>query len=515
MQVVFRTDASKFIGHGHIMRCLTLANALREQGVGARFICREHEGHLCDHIQKQGFLVDRLPEGIPVERTVENADPAGWLGVSWQDDARQTEAIIEAMGVELDWLIVDHYAIDFNWEYRTRPSAKRVMVIDDLANRRHDCDLLLDQNFVAGMANRYDEWLPDTCGRLLGPEYALLQPIYKELHTQVSVRKKPIKRILISFGGVDNNNLSGRCVAELLALGRADIHVDIVVGGGSSTALAVEKQIAGHVNFQLHHDLPTLAPLMVKADLAIGACGASSWERICLGLPAIVITLADNQRAIAECVQKHGLAHYLGHHDQVSQSVFKEALIKFIEHGNLEEWSSHCADLIDGNGTDRVCAALTISAETTLKVRRATSKDEARLLEWVNDPTNRRAAFSSEPIEREEHSNWFRERLRDIADCRLFIGETMSGVPCGQVRFEKSEKGWEVHYVLASAFRGRGLGRQLLETALAKLRQDIPDATVYGYVKVDNVPSRKIFDALDFEILEISENNMVTFWRQG
>ena len=399
-----------------------------------------------------------------------------------------------------DWLVVDHYVLDQCWENALRKLVKRIMVIDDLADRVHDCDILLDQNLVAQMHTRYADKVPTACGMLLGPEYALLQLIYAELHERIPPREGPIRRIFIFFGGADSDNLTGRTLAAFLKLNRPDIEVDVVITTGSPHAEAIRQQVAGHRNIQLHGDLLTLAPLMAKADLAVGAGGATSWERLCLGLPTLVVTLAENQRPIADGLSQRGLISWLGHQDEVDEPALLQAISRLIQQDLDEEWSMRCLAVVDGQGVNRVCAALTVTATTPLRARQAKLNDESLLLEWANDPTCRRNSFSPERITEEDHEKWFHEHLSDLDGCRLYIVETTDGMPLGQVRFErKEERAWEVHYSLAPVFRGRGLGRVLLEAALQKLRADVGEALIFGRVKDGNHPSRKIFESLGFK----------------
>lgn len=498
LQIIFRTDASWIIGTGHVMRCLNLAGALVGRGAEVSFICREHDGHLCDLIKERGFAVHRLPTSA--EDFTSEATPAhaAWLGATWQEDADQTCAVIKILGTKPDWLVVDHYALDSRWECALRPLVGRIFVIDDLADRTHDCDLLLDQNLFADMQTRYVAKVPEDCHLLLGPEYALLQPIYAELHDRIPPRDGPIRRILISFGGADSDNLTGRTLAAFLSLNRPDIDVDVVISNSSPYAYEIRAQAAGHANIHLHSNLPTLAPLMARADLAIGAAGTTSWERLCLGFPALVVTLAENQRPIADGLHRQGLVRWLGHKDEVTEQNIRQALTELIEAGIDEEWSWRCRAAVDGKGVDRVSAALTITTETPLLVRHARLSDEALLLTWTNDPETRQNSFLPDPISPETHRRWFHTRLRDLDNCRLYIVVTEEGIPVGQVRFERQDLAWVISYSLAPQFRKRGLGRPLLKAALLKMRSEHPGALVLGRVKPDNLPSRKNFESLDF-----------------
>jgi UDP-2,4-diacetamido-2,4,6-trideoxy-beta-L-altropyranose hydrolase len=290
----------------------------------------------------------------PNKEAADDLAHAHWLGTSQAQDATDT---IHALSNQMcDWLVVDHYALDFRWESALRPSVGRIMVIDDLADRVHDCDLLLDQNLVAQMRTRYTDKVPANCGMLLGPKYALLQPIYADLHNCISPRKGQIRRIFIFFGGVDGDNLTGHTLAAFLHLNRKDIDVDVVITANSPHAEAIRRQVAGEGHIHLHSDLPTLALLMIKADLAIGAGGATSWERLCLGLPTLVVTLADNQRPIADELSQRDLIRWLGHLYTVEQTTIAQVLGELIQQGLDESWSQRCLAVIDGNGAKRVCA---------------------------------------------------------------------------------------------------------------------------------------------------------------
>ena len=334
------------------MRCLTLAQSLKAQDVEVLFICREQPGHFCDLINQCGFSVWRL---APVPE---------WRDADWRHDAKETRAALEAgMGRKADWLIVDHYLLDWKWEFALRSSTNRLMVIDDLCNRPHDCDLLLDQNLVAGMHERYAAKLPASCRQLIGPTYALLHPDYARMHKQVAPRGGAIRRMLIFFGGADNANLTKRALDAFLTLKRPDVEVDVVIGASNRQGDAVRQKAEVHTNIHVHAGLPSLAPLMAEADLAMGAGGSTHWERLCLGLPCIVVTLADNQRHISEELDRLRLIQLLGFHNKVDQLKLTQALERWLKRGLPEAWSKRCMDIVDGGGADRVLGVIVASTD--------------------------------------------------------------------------------------------------------------------------------------------------------
>lgn len=501
MHIVFRTDASHQIGTGHVVRCLTLARGLRERGAYCRFICREHPGHLLGLIREQGFDAVALPcDSGKRGRFGKVAEPrlthAEWLGADWRDDV---EATRHALGETVaDWLVVDHYGLDTRWESAVRPHCRKLLVIDDLADREHDCDLLLDQNLVADMEHRYDGKLSHRCGRILGPRHALLQSAYADLHRRTPPREGEIRRILVYFGGADTDNLTGLAIAAFLALQRDDISLDVVINSGSLHADVIREQIMEIPKATLNIHLPSLAPLMVQADLAIGAGGATSWERCCLGLPALVITLAENQKPIAAELHRQGLIHWLGHKDQVNVQALACELADIVGKGLKPVWSEQCQHLVDGRGAERVCNLLLLSPETPLRARLARLEDEALVLQWANDPVVRKNAFKQGVIDPNTHHAWFRNRLRDLENCRFYMVETEEGLPVGQVRFEHNHEAWEIHYSMDVRCRGRGMGFSMLETALEAFRAFQPSGKVFGRVKHQNTASRAVFCSLGF-----------------
>ncbi|MDR0674505.1 MAG: UDP-2,4-diacetamido-2,4,6-trideoxy-beta-L-altropyranose hydrolase [Zoogloeaceae bacterium] len=494
MNIVFRVDASSVMGTGHVMRCLTLADALGASGANCRFLCREHPGNLVERIRGRSYPVETLALSGKRDADLFHSH---WLGATQEEDAAACVALL-AQNAPADWLIVDHYALDERWEKALRPHGRNTMVIDDLADRRHDCDLLLDQNLVANGARRYDALLPESCGRMLGPRYALLQPRYAELHDRIPPREGEIHRILVYFGGVDAHDLSGMAVDAFLSLENPEIALDLVIHPTVPHAAALHEKAARHSNVTLHENLPGLAPLMAKADLAIGACGATSWERCCLGLPALVVTLAENQRPIARELHARGLIHWLGDASEITLETLSQALKESLSQG-LPAMSEACRALVDGGGGERVANILTINRKTPLVARPAEWKDEDLLLEWANDPLVRKHSFQPEAIDRNTHRKWFRERLREFEQSKLYIVETESGFPVGQARFDRLGEEWEMDYSLDARLRQRHLGRPLLRTALLKFRQETPVPLILARVKENNPESRRLLESLGFD----------------
>jgi UDP-2,4-diacetamido-2,4,6-trideoxy-beta-L-altropyranose hydrolase len=512
LKIVFRTDASLKIGTGHVMRCLTLAHKLKQNDADCQFICRAHEGNLLKKIHNEGFKVTALtteaPTSYEIKKDEEVLDHAYWLDTHWRVDADQT---IQALHETPDWLIVDNYALDANWEITVRPHCKKIMVIDDLADRKHDCDLLLDQNLIKGMEFRYNNLHSASCISLLGPNYALLQSQYERLHEIKRLKTNQVSRIFVFFGGFDNHNLTSLVISAFLDLERPDITLDVVINQASLDAPLIIEQTQNCNNINLHNMLPSLAPLILNADLAIGAGGVNSWERCCLGLPSLVITTANNQQPIATELDRRSIVRYLGHHDCVTKPMLTNSLKDFLDNESISDWSNRCWDLVDAKGAERIASYLLVNSHTQLKTRIATKDDEELLLRWSNDSLVRKNALNPKIINSEEHHKWFEKRLYDASSCKIFIIETEKGFPIGNVRFELADESWEISFALDPFARGKGLGNKMVETSIKAFQEYNSKALLIGRVKKDNLPSKKIFENMAFTISESTDEE--SFYR--
>lgn len=307
MHIAFRTDASLLIGTGHVMRCLTLADALRERGAQSTFICRPHAGHLLELIQQRGHAAKALDLADDAFSAPANPSHAKWLGTDWVSDAAQTQL---ALGDQMvDWLVVDHYALDRNWEQTLRPRTRRIMAIDDLADRQHDCDLLLDQN-LGRQTKDYVGLLSRHTKSLIGPAYALLRPEFAQWRENSLQRRAlpQLKNLLINMGGVDLANATGQVLAALTRCELpADLCITVVMGPTTPWLVQVQAQATAMPRpTQVLAGVNNMAQLMAGSDLCIGAAGSTSWERCCLGLPAIQLVLADNQKGINAALELAG-----------------------------------------------------------------------------------------------------------------------------------------------------------------------------------------------------------------
>jgi UDP-2,4-diacetamido-2,4,6-trideoxy-beta-L-altropyranose hydrolase len=353
MRIAFRVDASLQIGTGHVMRCLTLADALRAKGAECLFICRDHAGNLLEKIREHGFNTHVLPMLDEFDTGLTHSI---WLGATQAQDAQACSSVLSRW--RPDWLVVDHYSLDFRWERTFGDDDCRLFVIDDLADRHHECHLLLDQT-IGRSINDYKPWLPSHCHAIFGSKYALLRPEFAALREYSLQRRtnSELKNILVNMGGVDYNNATSKALKAVCSW-PLPTHCEITVVLGATAPWLSEVQdhaLTMPWRTTVRVAAPDMAQLMAESDLAIGAAGTTSWERCCLGLPAIVVVLAENQSAIAQGLKAAGAAivaddkNPLDGHTILSLCVMPNALAKL---------SRSAASIVDGLGASRVVEVL-------------------------------------------------------------------------------------------------------------------------------------------------------------
>lgn len=359
LKIAFRVDASTEIGTGHVMRCLTLADSLKDMRCECFFICRDHFGNLISFIRRCGYAVVELPLADELSPNSAKQEDGGvshysWLGTSWDRDAQQTSEILG--GASVDWLVLDHYALDFKWEKKIRYACKKLMVIDDLADRKHACDLLLDQNLGRVPAD-YKGLVSENCVVLLGPLYALLRPEFARLRDYSLERRRDpaLNNVLISMGGVDKNNVTCEILdaIDTCQLSR-DCEITVVIGQGALWADEVRKRASTMVvRVEVLVNVSDMASIMARCDLAIGAAGSTSWERCALGVPAIITVLADNQTEIANTLSDSGAAVLISA-KHLAHEIFDEVNNFAYNVSALTKLSRAASEITDGKGAARV-----------------------------------------------------------------------------------------------------------------------------------------------------------------
>lgn len=350
MNIIFRVDSSITIGTGHMMRCLTLADALKKQGYNIDFICRDLKGNVSRFVSEHGHSLHLL---LAPKRE----------DVQWKQDSKETSKIEQAIADQIDWLIVDNYALDYRWASSLRQQVKKIMVIDDLADRKHDCDILLDQTY-GRMESDYHHLVPEYCQMLLSTEYALLRPEFAKERKKLqlySPAKKYIRNILVCMGGADIDNISQIVLQGLEKVEWSHpVVINVILGEKTQHYAEVKKLISNSdLTINLYNNVANMAEFMSQADLAIGAGGTTSWERCSLGLPTIVIGIAENQNNIIKAMDEENAIAYIGDKYSITPEAISKKVHSFIQTPFLLKiMKEKAAKLCDANGCQRVTRAM-------------------------------------------------------------------------------------------------------------------------------------------------------------
>lgn len=474
MRVIFRADASRDIGSGHVRRCIALAQALEQCDARISFAFRK------------GTL-ETVPELAPsswrlVELSAGSADELG------------------ARSGSCDLLVLDSYGIGHGYERACRGFARRIAVIDDLANRSHDCDVLVDQTLGRAAAD-YAPLVPPHCRLLLGTRYAILGESYRHLRDRALQRRDTDApgRVLVSFGAIDLHGMTERA---LCALGEIEERLEIAVALGVSSPNA-DRVAAMTRHFphpvRLHFDLFGLAEEMTDADIAIGAGGTSSWERCCLGLPAVVVAVADNQIGNVNGVAEAGAAVCFLGPDEATSDAIGHAVRRLIVDGDARRAMARAAArLCDGWGCARIRAAVAPDVRARdgreVSLQPAEWQDRDLMLEWQSTPGVRSFARNPAVPSRQEHETWLKQKLDDPG-C-LFSVILHGGEPAGILRFDRRGGAdvYEISILVAPQKQRCGIGLAALRLG----RRLLPQAEIVACVHRDNVVSKRMFEAAGF-----------------
>ncbi|MBL8350030.1 MAG: UDP-2,4-diacetamido-2,4,6-trideoxy-beta-L-altropyranose hydrolase [Burkholderiaceae bacterium] len=467
MRVAFRVDAAPHIGSGHLMRCLTLADALKARGCETHFLGRPLPASARTQVESRQHQWHDIAIANPEPPEPDGPRHAAWLGTAQREDAAVASRTLSSLQPE--WLVVDHYALDRRWEQAVRPRVGRVMVIDDLADRDHDCDLLLDQNYHRCAEQRYDGHVPRGCRRLLGPRYALLRPEFTAARARRRGRDGSMRRLLISLGGADAANITAVALDAALRL-PSDCEIDVVVGAAYQAHRELAERCASLERVRVHVQTDRMGELMAAADIAVGAAGSSAWERLCLGLPTVTVAIADNQVPGLTSLCEAGLT--IGTADP--KAVTADTLFSLLQALHLAPaFSQGMAErgmrLVDGDGCRRVADAM---LPPVVGLRRAGPDDCESLFEWRNDPSVRASSHDPGPIRWDSHQRWFADSLND-GQRILLIGFDASG-PVGVLRYDLRDVDATVSVYLVPSRQGQHLGVPLLQAGTRWVRRHHP-----------------------------------------
>jgi len=342
-----RVDAGIQIGDGHFLRCLTLVNNLKRKFNEIIFVSNQLPKHFLKIIKKNNFKIYKIQGYTHIqEQNLENKIKQKLI----KKDSIQTNKILKKYKNSRNWIIIDHFGIDHIWGGNIRKNVEKIIVIDDLANRKHDCDILIDQNFYKNMEKRYAKLIPKHCKQFIGPEFALLRPEFFRTRKNLK-RKNQLKTILISFGGSDPSNETFKVLSSLINLEKK-YKIDVIVGSNNPNKKQIMKLCSKISYCNFYEQVKNISKYMKKADLAIGGGGTSTWERCCLGLPTIITSISKDQKKIAEELSKIKCVINLGTSKKTTKLDYVNALNK-VNLKELEKMSKKCLVLVDGKGVKR------------------------------------------------------------------------------------------------------------------------------------------------------------------
>ncbi len=485
MNIAFRVDAHPWMGLGHLMRCLTLANQLSMLGAKVHFICRPGPHQYYDRVREQGHALHLLPE---LDEYIVPEKESQWLMVSQKQDAHETQCLLFTLGA-IDWLVVDHYGIDSVWEEQLSKTVNSIAAIDDKPSRIHRCNLLLDQT-MGRKESEYVGLLSQSTRLLVGQEYALIGSKYRQLRDAEASCRSQCNGInlLICLGGGDGDNVAIDCIDELqrrglLLNGKA---IQVVVVAANSEYILSES---AHKNLDISvlGFVENLEKEMLNADLIIGAPGGATWERCCLGVPSLLIPFAENQRQVAQAMDKSKCALVIERNQITEQLITSLKLLLDDRQG----FGKRGKNAVDGLGAARIAQYLIqeqTSDQTLVTLRPANKGDIDRVYQWQLLPEIRRYARNSDVPSRSEHNEWMQSRLND-SNCIfsiLYHGEDPSGV----IRLDRiSAEECEISiYIIPSKF---GVG--LASSGLKLVDRFVPHMSIRAEVLSENIASHKLF----------------------
>lgn len=481
-RIAFRVDASNEVGAGHVARCLSLARELSARGARVEFLTRGLPEYWQRRIVAQGIAVHLL--GLD-HRTTGTAD---------------ADASIAALGeAHVDWVVIDHYGLGSDWERRLRVKADRIAAIDDLADREHDVDLLVDPNHGRHPGD-YDGLVPARCLRLVSARYALLRPEFARSHgAALGGRDRGGDRLFVCFGGSDPRALATRVVDDLLGQRGFEMMVFVVALASADPQAEPLRELSrrhpGRIELAL--DVDDLASLMAGCSLAIGAGGGMCWERACVGLPSACLVVAANQRPSAAALAEEGSHLLLGEADSIESDAWRSALMAMrMLPGLAERMAQRAAALVDGRGCERVAQRM---LQPPVEVAPLAEEDIELSFRWRNDPRTRRYIFDPRELDFAGHAAWTRQSLhmpaRNLLMCRR------GGERVAVLRLDAAADDTVVFSIYVDPeLAGSGIGPEAIRAGVDWLRRHRPAAKfALAQILEANTASEQAFAAAGFE----------------
>lgn len=451
MKVAFRVDSADYIGMGHIVRCLTLAEKLRINGAEVFFVTRNHRNNYNEKILEKNFALLLLPR---LNIKINNENYSSWLGISQVEEANQ---ILEALKDHLiDWMIIDHYGISSKCESILKKYIKNIMVIDDLVKEKHNCDVILNTNFFSDNFRLYEKLLPSKCTLLLGPKYALIRDEYSNTNKKRICNKTEF-RILV-FLGTDPENLITKILEALSVDALKHIYIDLVIGNNNPYERLLQQKANIRKRVIIYKSLPNLIELMRNSDLSIGAGGITLWERIYFSLPTILICTAENQKRMCITASNLGLVDYLGSSKLLNNTKLVKSVLKAVNKKNL---SKNLDYLVDGKGAFRVAKMITKGEINPYSITLAKQDDAPIFFKWLDHKVVNHKSSSADKDSFHEYEKKLSNSINNES-ISIFILK-YHDEPAGKISFKVKRNKAIINFLVNPKFSKLHLEQKLIE----------------------------------------------------
>ena len=483
MNVVFRIDASKDNGIGHLFRCKNLASSLINRGAKVHFIMRYFDTEFRKFLKLREHKVSFLPKKkIFLKMDHENLWPKRLQKI----DAIDTKKIIS--NKKIDLLIVDHYGLNSIWEKTFSKEVRKIMVISDYLNRSHSCDFFLNQNVLKEQNLNLNRTLPKKCKILIGPKYSLLDKSYNHYRKNIKIKNNLVSKVFISFGGSETPELLEKVIEAFDCKELRNLQLNIASKKVLKKFPKIKKIFYKKQN--------TLAKLIYKSDFCIGAGGITTWERMCLGKPSLIFSISKNQLQISRNLKDKNLIYLVKYNKNIKPKFIRKKIISIIKDTKLfNEKKMNSILTVDGLGVNRVTEVLYPSFSKDLRLRKTTKSDMITYYNWVNEKDAIKSSFKNKLVHINSHKRWFNKNIKRKKTI-MYVLEVKK-LPVGQIRFNINNKNVYIDYSLDKTVRGRNWGKKIIDLGLKKLNFS-KFHVINAEVKKDNYKSIAVFNNLGF-----------------
>lgn len=475
--VLFRADASGSIGTGHVMRCIALAQELRNRSCRIHFVSVSPPDPITARLETEGFDIHTL---------ISRPGSA--------EDALETCRL--AISLSASVIVLDGYQFSSGYQQEIKDQGFLLLCVDDYGYAgQYPADIILNQNLYAAEKNLYQQEAGNTL--LLGPGYALLRAEIIAGRTRIRSRKQKAGNILVTLGGSDPDNVTMEVVKALQTLPKNAFTAKVLIGGVNPHGEEILKtaRSSGH-SIRVIQNAANMAGLLSWADIAVTSGGSTTLELAYFGIPMVTVVIADNQKRVCDALLEKEAGINLGSPDAAFLGRLVQTVKKLLVSPELcRNMSRNAMSLVDGKGAGRVSDILCRSALILTKAKPA---DCSTVFAWINDPYVREVSFTTKPVLWDEHMQWFLQKISD-PDTRYFIVRTAGGIPVGQVRYDLSGTDATISILVDPGFRRRHLGTLAMRLSARELFCTTAVAKIHAYIKPSNEISCRAFEKAGYQ----------------